>query len=131
MESYYSQIKALHITAALSSGALFLLRGLALNVFAARWPMATAVRRLSWTVDTVLLTAAVMLMTIVHQYPGVDAWLSMKVFLVVVYIVLGYFALRRTRSRGLRIGLWLAALTVFGFIYTVARAHSPWGLFAS
>jgi uncharacterized membrane protein SirB2 len=130
MEPYYSLIKAVHISAALSSGALFLLRGAALNIFAARWPMHATIRRLSWTIDTLLLTAAIMLMTIVRQYPGVDAWLTVKVSLVVAYIALGYFAMGRTRSRSLRTGLWLAALAVFGYIYTVARAHNPLGIFA-
>lgn len=130
MESYYLQIRWVHITAALTSGALFLLRGVGVNLFGAQWPMTRPVRYLSWTIDTVLLTAAFMLMTIVHQYPGADAWLTVKVALVVVYVVLGYYALGRARTQGLRIGLWIAALAVFGYIYTIARAHSPLGFLA-
>ena len=54
MEPYDLQVRTLHIAAALTSGALFLLRGLALNAFGAKWPKARAVRRLSWGIDTVL-----------------------------------------------------------------------------
>ena len=64
--------------------------------------MAWPIRTLTYTVDTVLLTAAVMLMAIVRQAPFVDSWLTMKVLLVLVY----------------------------GFIITIARAHSPLGIFA-
>jgi uncharacterized membrane protein SirB2 len=130
VEPYYLEIRTLHIAAALTSGALFLARGLALNGFGARWPRTKAVRYLSWAVDSVLLGAAVTLMTLVRQYPGVDAWLTVKVGLVVLYIVLGYYALGRARSRSLSVGLWLAALIVFAGIYSVARAHHPLGALA-
>jgi uncharacterized membrane protein SirB2 len=130
VEAYYLEIRTVHIAAALTSGALFLLRGLALNAFGARWPKAAPVRYVSWTIDTVLLTAALMLMTIVRQYPGADAWLTVKVSLVVAYILLGYYALGRARTRALSVAFWLAALVVFAGVYSIARAHHPLGVFA-
>lgn len=130
MEPFYSEIRAVHIGAVLSSGGLFFLRGLLMNVFGQRWVMAAPLRYLSYAIDTVLLTAALMLTTIVHQYPGVDAWLTVKVALLVIYILVGSFALKRGRTRAARLGYWIAALVVFGYIYTVARAHHPLGLFA-
>lgn len=130
MEEFYVQIRQVHIAAALTSGGLFLLRGLGIIGFGAAWPMWAPVRYLSYTVDTVLLTAALMLMTIVHQYPFVQAWLTVKVLLIVAYIVLGSFALKRGKTGKARLGYYLAALLVFGFIYTVARAHNPFGIFA-
>ncbi len=130
MEAYYSEIRMVHITSVLASGGLFLLRGLGINVFGASWPMWAPVRYLSYTIDTILLTAALMLMTIVKQYPFVHAWLTVKVVLLVVYIVLGSFALKRGQSRKARLGFFAAAVVVFAFIYTVARAHDPAGLFS-
>lgn len=44
------------------------------------WPL----RFLSYTIDTILLTAALMLMTIVAQYPFVDSWLTIKLNLVLL-----------------------------------------------
>lgn len=129
MEPFYLEIRTVHIWAVLTSGALLLLRGLAVNLFAARWPMAAPLRYLSWTVDTVLLTAALMLTTIIRQFPFIDAWLTVKVVLLVPYIVLGYFALRAGSPRNRWLALVGAAAT-FCFIYTVARAHHPLGLFA-
>jgi uncharacterized membrane protein SirB2 len=78
----------------------------------------------------VLLTAALMLMTIVQQYPFVDAWLTVKVILLVVYITLGLIAFRSSRSLPERFGAFLSALCVYGFIISVARAHDPLGIFS-
>lgn len=131
MEAFYADIRHVHIGAVMASGALFMLRGLGLNAFEARWPMWAPVRYLSYAIDTVLLTAALMLMTIVRQYPFVHHWLTVKVVLLVVYIVLGSFALKRARTREARWGFFAAALLVFAFIVSVARAHDPAGLFAT
>lgn len=129
MIEFYPQIKVVHIAAVMTSGALFLLRGAALHA-GQTWAMAAPLRYLTYTVDTVLLTAALMLATLLHQYPFVHGWLTTKVVLLVVYIVLGTYALKRGSTRGTRIACWLAALLVYGFIISVARAHHPAGIFA-
>src|SRR3954467_15814247 len=129
MIEFYTQIKWVHVTAVLTSGTLFFIRGLLVNL-GVRWPMAAPVRYLTYTVDTILLTAALMLTTIVHQYPFVNGWLTTKVLLLVVYIVLGTFALKKGRTRKARLIFFFAALVVFAFIVTVARAHNPLGVFA-
>jgi uncharacterized membrane protein SirB2 len=68
---------------------------------------------------------------IIHRYPFVQAWLTVKVLLLVVYIALGVFALRRGRTRAIRAVCFGAALAVFLFIVTVARAHDPLGAFGN
>lgn len=128
MEDFYPQIRAIHIGAVTASGLLFALRGGAFNLLGARWPKTLPIRVLSWTIDTTLLTAALILMTLVRQYPLVDPWLTVKVTLLVVYVGLGTLALAPARRPRVRIGFWIAALAVFGFIATVARAHHPLGL---
>ena len=129
MIEFYPQIKSIHIAAVFTSGLLFLLRGAALHA-GQTWAMAAPLRYLTYTVDTVLLTAALMLATVLHQYPFVHGWLTTKVLLLVVYIVLGTFALKRGATRNVRIACWLVALLVYGFIISVARAHHPAGFFA-
>jgi uncharacterized membrane protein SirB2 len=126
---FYVQIKWVHVAAVLFSGALFAFRGAAM-LAGARWYMAAPLRYLSYTVDTVLLTAALMLATILHQYPFVHAWLTAKVLLLVVYIVLGSHALKRGATRAVRARAYVAALLVFAFIISIARAHDPRGVFA-
>ena len=129
MDDFYFEIRQVHIGAVMASGGLMLLRGLAHNVWDAAWVKTRRIRTLSYTIDTVLLTVALMLMTIVRQYPFVDSWLTMKVMLLLVYITLGYMALRgaTSRARWLNLG---AAARVYGFIITIARAHNPLGIFA-
>ena len=129
MVEFYLPIRHVHIAAVLTSGALLFARGLALNLTGARWPLAWPLRYLSWTVDSVLLTAALMLMTIVHQDPVSNSWLTVKVLLLVPYIMLGYFALRGA-ERGKRLAALAGAAVVFGYIYSIARAHDPLGWFA-
>ena len=129
VEDFYLGIRQVHIGAVVASGALMLLRGLAHNLWGATWVKAWPLRTLSYTIDTLLLTAALMLMTIVGQYPFVDSWLTIKVMLVLLYIVLGYTALRGESARLRWASLGAAALT-YGFIMTIARAHHPLGLFA-
>jgi uncharacterized membrane protein SirB2 len=130
MLEFYPQIKWVHICAVIASGSLFALRGAGV-LAGARWPMWAPLRYLTYTVDTVLLTAALMLVTILHQYPFVHAWLTVKVCLLVVYIVLGTFALKRAQTRRARAWFYVAALAVFAFIASVARTHHPLGILRS
>ena len=126
MIEFYPQIKLTHISAVAFSGGLFFVRGLAMQL-GARWTMAGPSRYLSYSIDTVPLTTAFMLATMLRQYPFVHSWLTMKVVLLVVYIAVGWFALHRARTRAARLGTWLAALLIYGFIISVARAHHPLG----
>jgi len=130
MEAFYLDIRHVHITAVTLSGALFFIRAVACNVFGAAWTMSAPVRYLSYAIDTTLLTAALMLMTIVHQFPFVNSWLTIKVLLLMVYIVLGSFALKRAKTRRARLLFSVAAIAVFVFIVGVAHAHDPLGWFA-
>jgi uncharacterized membrane protein SirB2 len=130
MIEFYAQIKWVHVAAVLTSGGLFFIRGLGVQ-FRMRWPMVAAVRYLSYTIDTVLLTSALMLATILRQYPLVHSWLTVKVLLLVVYVVLGGYGLKRGHTPHVRLLCWLAALLVFAFMIGVARAHHPLGIFTA
>ena len=118
----------MHVAAIIASGSLFALRGTGVLAGAA-WPMWAPLRYLSYTIDTVLLTAALMLVTILHQYPFVQGWLTIKVLLLIVYIVLGTFALKRGRTQVQRACCFAAAVLVYLYIASVARAHHPAGIF--
>ena len=127
MIEFYPEIKWVHVASVLASGGLFALRGLLVLAGQSRIALWAPLRYLSYTIDTTLLTAALMLSTILQQVPFVHGWLTVKVLLLVVYIVLGSFALKRGRTRRAQAGFFLAALATFGFIYSVARAHHPLG----
>ncbi|MCX7033236.1 MAG: SirB2 family protein [Arenimonas sp.] len=127
MIEFYLQIKSVHVALVLASGLLFALRGAAV-LAGARWAMAAPLRYLSYTIDTALLTAALMLLTALKLNPFVVPWLEVKLALLVLYVVLGSLALKRARSRRARALFYFAALATFGFMYFVARAHHPLGL---
>lgn len=126
MIEFYPQIKQFHILAALLSGGLFALRG-AFALGGARWPQALPVRWLSWSIDTALLTAALMLLTILPGGMFSNGWLATKLVLLVVYVGLATFALRRAKTPRGRVLSYVAALLAFGTVYSIARAHHPLG----
>jgi uncharacterized membrane protein SirB2 len=129
MAAWYLQLRHAHIAFAILSVSIFALRGLLMLANSSRVnsPWLTYP---SYAVDTLLLTAALMLTSVIHQYPFQAGWLTMKVLLLVAYVVLGSIALKRGRTRGVRVAALVAALLTVGFLFTVARAHHPLGLFA-
>jgi uncharacterized membrane protein SirB2 len=129
MAEFYPEIRLVHIAAAIAAGSLFLLRAAAVLAGAA-WPHAGALQILGYAIDTVLLTAALMLMTIIGQYPFADAWLTVKVLLVALYVALAALALRRRVGRAQRLAWFGAAIAAFAFVVTIARARDPLGIFA-
>ncbi len=88
-------------------------------------------KSLSYGIDTTLLAAAILLTIVTHQFPFVQGWLTVKLLLLPVYIVLGMIALRRGKTRRVRAGFLAAALVIYSFIVSVAVMHDPRGWFAS
>lgn len=129
MIEYYPQIKHVHILLAVLSGSLFALRG-AFAIGGAKWPNAQPVKWLSYSIDTALLTAALMLLTILPGAIFANGWLTAKIGLLVLYVVLGVFALRRANTRRGRVLGYVAALVTFVAVYSIARAHHPLGFYS-
>jgi uncharacterized membrane protein SirB2 len=129
MIEFYPQIKHFHILMALLSGSVFALRG-AFALGGARWPNTLPVKWLSYSVDTALLTAALMLLTILPGSVFANGWLTLKLVLLVVYVVLGVFALRRAKTRRGRALFYAAALCTYLAIYSIARSHHPFGFYS-
>ena len=126
MIELYPQIKMLHIALVLLSGALFALRGGA-ALFGMRWPRHAVVRYTSYTIDTVLLTGAMMLLTILPAGMFANGWLTVKIAFLAAYVGLGIAAFRPARGNGARTALVVAAALCFLQVYGIARAHDPWG----
>lgn len=128
LAEHYIQIRYLHVTSVVLSGGLFAIRG---ALRAADLPIAIhrTVRFASYAIDTALLGSAILLAMVLHQYPLLNAWLTAKLLLLVVYIVLGSIAIKRGRTRSIRNCAFVAALAVFGLIVGVAWTHSPYSWF--
>ena len=128
LAAHYLQLRDAHVAAVIASGSLFCARG-ALALARWRHVMHPVLRYGSMAIDTVLLAAGITLMFVIHQYPFVDGWLTAKLVLLVVYIALGTFALKRARTQGQRATCYLLALATFAYIISVAIAHDPRGIF--
>src|SRR3546814_19245662 len=93
-----------------------------------RWPHLAPIRWTSYTVDTCLLTAALMLLTVLPGPLFSNGWLTVKIGLLVVYIVLGVFAIKRGRTKAVKAACYVAELATFGMVYTIQRPHHPLAL---
>ena len=124
--SLYLIVKYVHVGSVILSFGLFLLRGL-LMFSGAGWRSNALLRIGPHVVDTVLLGSALTLSWLLRQYPFVHAWLTVKVAALVLYIVLGSFALKRASTMRLRAVFFGLATVTFLFIVSVARTHHPLG----
>ncbi len=127
MIEFYAQIKGVHVASVIASGLLFLLRGTLVQAGRERIAMLAPLRYLSYTIDTVLLSAAFMLLTVLPHALYANGWLATKSFLLVVYVVLGSLALKRGRSARMRAICFVSALVVYLTMIGVARIHHPLG----
>ncbi len=123
----YMIFKHIHMTAALASGAFFLLRGLWMmqesSLFNAR-----LVRVLPHIIDTILLVSALVLVGMMGKFP---VFVLVKVVALFVYIALGMMAFRFLKSWGGRVFMFFSALVVYAFIVSVAISKHPHGFLSS
>jgi uncharacterized membrane protein SirB2 len=129
MLEFYPQVRSVHIAAVMASGALFTVRGIG-TLARQAWPQAALARWSSYAIDTVLLTAALMLVTMLPSAMFANGWLTMKLLLLVLYIVAGSMALKRSRTPQVRALWFAAAVLLYAGMFGVARLHHPlgWGL---
>ena len=123
----YLALKHLHITCALLTIVSFSLRGYWMLVDS-QLLQHKLVRILPHMVDTVLLASAVALTITIQQYPFQDAWLTAKLFALLVYIAFGTMALKRGRTKRTRAVYFVLSIATFVYIFSVARSHQaiPW-----
>jgi uncharacterized membrane protein SirB2 len=124
---FYGEIRFVHILAVVASGSVLLLRGLAVGAGRQSWALAAPVRYLSYAVDTTLLTAALMLFTLLPSVVFSNGWLATKLALLPAYVGLGWLALRSAAGTGRRLAYLAAAGAVYGLMFAIARTHDPLG----
>lgn len=115
----YLALKHLHVTCAALSGSLFLLRGIWMLLespaLQRRW-----VRIAPHAIDTLLLASALIMVFWSGQYPFVQNWLTAKIIALLAYIGLGTIALKRGKTKTVRVTAFISALLVFAYIVGVA-----------
>ena len=126
----YVLTKQAHVLLVMLSGGLFLLRGAGVLAGAGERAMAAGWRYTSYVIDTALLVAGVVLAVQLSLNPLEVGWFGIKLLLLLVYIVLGSFALKRGRTPAVRATCYLLALTVYGWMIGVAIRHDPFSWLA-
>lgn len=120
----YLFIKTLHVTCVVLSISLFVLRG-SLQLLSRPWRQWRLLRLAPHLVDTVLLGSALWLAWRSAQYPFEQSWLTAKVLALLLYIVLGHYALGKNTADAQRPLFFVAALLSVAYIVGVALTRSP------
>jgi len=119
-----SLLKPIHITCVALSYSLFFVRGIWMlresPLLQQRW-----VKIAPHTVDTALLTSAILLAWQLGYSPLTSPWLATKIVALLLYIVIGSVAIKRGKTKRIRLAAWLAAQMVFFYIVSVAVTHDP------
>lgn len=117
-------LKVLHVSCAAISYVLFFARGI--------WSMRSSPRlQQRWVkiaphvVDTLLLTSAIALAVQLGISPLAAPWLMAKIVALLLYIALGMVAIKRGKTKRIRLFAWVAAQLVFFYIVATAIAHDP------
>ena len=121
----YVILKHLHITCVVLSGFGFSLRAWWMlhesPMLKARW-----VKIFPHVVDTVLLSSALIMAYLSAQYPFEQGWLTAKLFGLLTYIGCGTMALKRGKTRQMRIVFLTLAVISYVYIVSVALTRSPY-----
>ena len=126
--AWVAPVRQWHLALVVLSGTLFALRAAGL-LAGARWPMQRSLRIASVSIDTLLFAAGAALWVILPINPLLrDHWLAAKLALLVAYVVLGTWALKRARSTASRAGFALAALLVFATMISIGLSRHPLGM---
>lgn len=119
----YLIVKNAHITFAIISISMFVLRACWSVVESAKLQQPW-VKIAPHIIDTLLLSCAIYLMIISHQYPFSDNWLTAKFIALLIYIATGTIAIKRGKTKGIRLLFSLLAVATFSYIFAVAVNHS-------
>ena len=115
----YPFFRTLHVATVHLTLILFLLRGFWMLIESAhlhaRW-----VRIVPHINDSLLLIAAISMLVVAGMNPLDQPWLLAKIVGLLAYIALGTVALKRGRTKTVRVVALIAALAMFGYIMAVA-----------
>jgi len=117
-------VKYLHISFVSLSYGLFFLRGVWMlrdsPLLQQRW-----VKIVPHIVDTALLLSAITLAIQLSISPLAAPWLMAKIIALLGYILIGTIAIKRGKTKHIRLIAWITAQLVFAYMVTVALTHNP------
>jgi uncharacterized membrane protein SirB2 len=122
--SALATLKHIHIACVVLSYSLFLLRGIWMlrdsAMLSQRW-----IRIAPHGVDSLLLLSAIALAWQLGISPLSTPWLGAKIAALLLYILVGSIALKRGKTKPIRLKAWLTAQLIFAYMVSVAVTHDP------
>jgi uncharacterized membrane protein SirB2 len=113
----HQALAILSISGFVVRGGLMLIRS---NLLFKRW-----MRSWPHVIDTLLLASGVWMAVKLHIHPGNSPWLTAKLVALLLYIALGFVALRLGRSYPVRVGAFVVAIACYAYIGLVAMQRNP------
>ena len=124
----FIMIKNIHLLAVSTTILLFIIRYLWMmndsSLLQKKW-----VKIVPHVIDSVLLVSAIVLAIQISQYPVTDGWLTAKLLALLLYIVLGTIALKRGKTKVIRVFAGIGAILTFAYMISVAITKSALGFF--
>jgi len=114
-------VKHLHLTFVALTFISFSARFILSQTCPSKMPTGRWFKILPHAIDTLLLISGITLAVILHQYPFVDMWITAKLGALLLYIALGFVALKLKFNTTLRLLAGLAAWVVFFYMVLVAH----------
>ncbi len=120
----YSEIKLLHICCVILTLTFFCVRCFWKFFFPhllqQRW-----VKILPHTIDSILFISGIALVVLLQQYPFVHDWITIKFFVVLVYIICGALVLKYAKTLFSRIVALIISILSAIYIILLAFYHQP------
>lgn len=123
----YAAIKHIHLTAIVISLVLFIYRFYGAVQDVPRIRQAKWLKFTPHIVDTILLVSAIALAVKLGVSPGENSWLLAKIIALVLYIVMGSFAIKRGKTRQAKLISGIIAILIFAYIISVAITKNALG----
>ena len=119
--TFYNLLKLGHIACVVISGSLFVYRYARLRMHPDQ-PLAKALKVLPHINDTVLLSCAIGMLSLIGLNPFTTPWLLAKIVALLVYIVLGAICMRSLPGSRRQAVSFVAAISVFAYILLVGMS---------
>lgn len=123
--SVYILAKSIHITLVVATFTSFTVRGI--------WMLRDSpmlrrpwVRVLPHAIDAVLLASGLYLAVVFYDFPtAYHPWIIAKLIGLLAYVVLGTVALKRGRTKRVRVNAFIGSLLLFAYIVFTAISKVP------
>lgn len=124
----YTPLKHSHLGLVAISIVFFMLRG-GSKLLDIKWIEQKWVKISPHIIDSFLMLSGILLMFASKQFPIEQSWLTVKLILLVAYILLGVKTMKSTQKMQQR-SYFAGAILCVLLMMTIAKTHNPLGLFS-